>query len=47
MGHHGMFEKYSLTAALAAVVGELFRTIGVCLSKEILISALRGADLKQ
>lgn len=46
-GRHELFEKYNLTAAPAVVVGELVRIMGVCPSKETLISALREAGLEQ
>lgn len=42
-GRHELFEKYNLTAAPAVVVGELVRIMGVCPSKESLVSALREA----
>jgi len=45
-GHNELFEKYNLTAAPAVVVGELVRIMGVCPSKESLISALREAGLE-
>jgi len=44
-GRHELYDKYNLTAAPAVVVGELVRIMGVCPSKESLISALREAGL--
>jgi len=44
-GRNKLFEKYNLTAAPAIVVGELVRIMGVCPSKESLISALREAGM--
>jgi len=40
--HDELFEEYNLTATPAVVVGELVTIIGVCPSKESLVSALRG-----
>ena len=45
-GRHELFGKYNLTAAPAIVVGELVRIMGVCPSKESLISALKEAGLE-
>ena len=45
-GRNELFEKYSLTSAPAVVVGELVRIMGVCPSKESLVSALREAGLE-
>ena len=45
-GRHELFEKYNLTAAPALVIGELVRTMGVCPSKESLLSALKEAGLE-
>ena len=45
-GRHKLFEKYNLTTAPAVVVGELVRIMGVCPSKESLISALHEAGLE-
>ena len=45
-GRHELYEKYNLTAAPAVVVGELVKIMGVCPSKETLISALREAGLE-
>ena len=44
-GRHELFEKYNLTAAPALVIGELVRIMGVCPSKESLISALKEVGL--
>ena len=45
-GRNELFEKYNLTSAPALVVGELVRFMGVCPSKESLISALREAGME-
>ena len=45
-GRNGLFEKYNLTAAPAVVVGELVRIMGVCPSREYLISALKETGLE-
>lgn len=45
-GHNELFEGYNLTAAPAIVVGELVRIMGVCPSRESLVSALREAGLE-
>jgi len=45
-GQNELFKEYGLTAAPAVVVGELVRIMGVCPSKETLISALREAGLE-
>ena len=45
-GPNELYEKYNLTAAPACVVGELVRIMGVCPSKESLVSALREAGLE-
>ena len=45
-GRNELYEKYNLSAAPAVVVGELVRIMGVCPSKESLISALREAGLE-
>ena len=45
-GRHELFEKYNLTTAPALVIGELVRIMGVCPSKESLISALKEAGLE-
>ena len=44
-GRNELYERYNLSAAPAVVVGELVRIMGVCPSKESLISALREAGL--
>lgn len=45
-GHNELFEEYNLTVAPAVVVGELIKIMGVCPSKETLVSALREAGLE-
>ena len=45
-GRHELFEKYNLTAAPALVIGELVRIMGVCPSRESLISALKEVGLE-
>ena len=45
-GRNQLFEKYNLTAAPAVVVGELVRIMGVCPSRESLISALKETGLE-
>ncbi len=45
-GRNELFGKYNLTAAPAVVVGELVKIMGVCPSRESLISALREAGMK-
>ena len=45
-GRNELYEKYNLTAAPAVVIGELVRIMGVCPSKESLISALKEAGLE-
>ena len=45
-GHNKLFEEYNLTTAPAVVVEELVKIMGVCPSKETLISALRDAGLE-
>lgn len=45
-GRHELFEKYNLTTAPALVIGELVRIMGVCPSKESLISALKEVGLE-
>jgi len=45
-GHNELFEEYNLTTAPAVVVEELVKIMGVCPSKETLISALRDAGLE-
>lgn len=44
-GRNQLFENYNLTAAPAVVVGDLVRIMGVCPSKESLLSALRECGL--
>ena len=44
-GRNELYEKYNLSAAPAVVVGGLVRIMGVCPSKESLVSALREAGL--
>jgi len=45
-GRHELFEKYNITSAPAVVVGGLVRIMGVCPSKETMISALREAGME-
>ena len=45
-GRNDLFDKYNLTAAPALIVGDLVRFMGVCPSKESLVSALREAGLE-
>ena len=45
-GRNELYEQYNLTAAPAVVVGGLVRIMGVCPSKETLISALREAGME-
>ena len=45
-GRNELFEKYNLTTAPALVVGGLVRIIGLCPSKESLVSALKEAGLE-
>jgi hypothetical protein len=45
-GRNELFEKYNLTVAPALIVGGLVRIIGLCPSKESLISALKEAGLE-
>ncbi len=44
-GRHELYQKYNLTAAPAVVIGGLVRIMGVCPSKETLITALLEAGL--
>jgi hypothetical protein len=44
--HNELFEGYNLTTTPAVVVEELVRIVGVCPSKETLISALQDAGLE-
>jgi len=45
-GRNELFEKYNITSAPAVVVGGLVRIMGVCPSKETMISALREAGME-
>ncbi|MDD5590680.1 MAG: thioredoxin family protein [Dehalococcoidales bacterium] len=45
-GRDELFEKYNLTTAPALVIGGLVRIMGLCPSKESLISALKEAGLE-
>ncbi|MFO8144051.1 MAG: thioredoxin family protein [Dehalococcoidales bacterium] len=45
-GRNEIFEKYNFTAAPALVVGGLVRIMGLCPSKESLISALKECGLE-
>ena len=45
-GRNELFEKYHLTTAPALVVGGLVRIMGLCPSKDSLVSALREAGLE-
>ncbi|MDD5509780.1 MAG: thioredoxin family protein [Dehalococcoidales bacterium] len=45
-GRNELFEKYNLTTAPALVIGGLVRIMGLCPSKESLISALKEAGLE-
>jgi len=45
-GRNELFEKYNLTTAPALVVGGLVRIMGLCPSKESLISALKECGLE-
>ena len=45
-GRNELFEKYNLTTAPALVVGGLVRIMGLCPSKESLVSALKEAGLE-
>jgi hypothetical protein len=45
-GRNELFEKYNLTTAPALVVGGLVRIMGLCPSKESLISALKETGLE-
>lgn len=44
--HTELLEEYDLTITPAVVVEELVKVVGVCPSKETLISALRDAGLE-
>ncbi len=45
-GRNERFEEYNLTTAPALIVGGLVRIMGLCPSKDSLISALKEAGLK-
>ena len=45
-GRNEVFERYNLTTAPALVIGELVRIMGVCPSKESLMSALKEVGLE-
>jgi hypothetical protein len=45
-GRNELFEKYNLTAAPALIIGGLVRIMGLCPSKESLISAMKEAGLE-
>ncbi len=45
-GRNELFDKYNLTTAPALIVGGLVRIMGLCPSKESLISALKEAGLE-
>jgi len=45
-GRNELFEKYNLTTAPALIIGGLVRIMGLCPSKESLISALKEAGLE-
>jgi len=45
-GRNELFEDYNLTIAPAVVVGALIKIMGVCPSKETLVSALKEAGLE-
>jgi len=45
-GRNELFEKYHLSTAPALVVGGLVRIMGLCPSKESLVSALKEAGLE-
>jgi len=45
-GRNEVFERYNLTTAPALVIGDLVRIMGVCPSKESLISALKEVGLE-
>jgi hypothetical protein len=44
-GRNEMYDKYSLTAAPAVVVGDLVRMMGVCPDKESMVAALKECGL--
>ena len=45
-GRTDLFDELNLTAAPALIIGDLVRFMGVCPSKESLVSALREAGLE-
>ncbi len=45
-GRNEVFERYNLTTAPALVIGNLVRIMGVCPSKESLMSALKEVGLE-
>ena len=45
-GRNEVFERYNLTTAPALVIGDLVRIMGVCPSKESLMSALKEVGLE-
>jgi hypothetical protein len=45
-GRSELYEKYHLSAAPAVIVGDLVRIMGLCPSKESLVSALKEAGLE-
>jgi hypothetical protein len=45
-GRNELFEKHNLTTAPALIIGGLVRIMGLCPSKESLISALKEAGLE-
>ena len=45
-GRNEVFERYNLTTAPALVIGALVRIMGVCPSKESLMSALKEVGLE-
>ena len=45
-GRNELFEKYNLTTAPALIVGGLVRIMGLCPSKESLVSALKECGLE-
>ncbi len=45
-GRNEVFERYNLTTAPALVIGGLVRIMGLCPSKESLISALKEVGLE-
>jgi len=45
-GRNEVFERYNLTTAPALVIGDLVRIMGVCPSKQSLMSALKEVGLE-